>query len=950
MSSLLVSHPSHARRGAALIITLVVLVLMSIMVISLTDIMRTERGASHSHLEKARADMLAQIGTSKVIATLRKETADPNRNWISQPGQLVASDPATSTAKTVKEPAIPLSSGAPVNVGAGFTPAALRPAQLNVPTFEQGAGGTIPPHLITNLPDPANSTKAVPMPVRWIYVRQDGSEDSAEQPVLTNKANPIVGRYAYWTDDESSKVNYNLAWTRGADNPNPVSHPTKINLPTLFGSADPDAEKKAAAIHFYSPLAVQPPTIPKTTAAYRAFPRFFFQTPEDARQVERLQAGVDASLLATKFNVTHYNHDPDTTFFNEPRIILTTKPERAGWSYNGTDWVGTNGKPWPLGRPIFLNIAAKDTGTGQLHADLWEPFVNPDPAAMVYRIDPNKLADTIELLNAYLKRTDWPMASGSSLQAKYYAGKPERLTQLSLNIINYVRTKESAGEPITKLVVPVRGEQAPGGRFVMMEIATSANAYIGVTRTPKITEMGVWVKSTPSSTASDGKSATYQCKYKAEIHLPKNFGLASVDLTKLSIYTNGAESNIAATDVVIPNHTGAILAAGEYATVTKTASITVSPAARPSKTTLRFAIALASNINPGSRRRLDVTPLGTAADYNVDPVGVAESDIGSLEVDDPRVNSHRADWKQRSGNSFGTPNSISTIGMPQANVLPQQDTDAMGNITDISLYMPPPKGALGNETGFVLSAGELGYIHTGMESGAGAGVPWRTLRLQPNNYPGTTNAEGVRVPTAPIYPPDWAFMDLFTVPVDVPPDIPGKPRPRTVFAPRGTAIGGRVNMNAKPEPFHLDRVDPLAAVFEGATFDAADLSKKISNARARNIATAVYNRTLGKNVANVPDGKQYGYQNGYDSPGEVVEIAGVADEGEASEQLVREVANLITSRGNVFSVYTIGQALKQTPAGGLVVTGEQRQQSMIERYSDATNVRFRSIYFRDLTP
>src|SRR5688500_16149552 len=86
--------PSRSRRGAALIITLVVLVLLSIMVVSLTDIMRTERGASHAHLEKARAEMLAQIGTARVVATLRKETANSSRNWISQPGQLVASDPA----------------------------------------------------------------------------------------------------------------------------------------------------------------------------------------------------------------------------------------------------------------------------------------------------------------------------------------------------------------------------------------------------------------------------------------------------------------------------------------------------------------------------------------------------------------------------------------------------------------------------------------------------------------------------------------------------------------------------------------------------------------------------------------------------------------------------------------------------------------------------------------
>ena len=166
--------------GAALIVTLAVLVLMSIMIISLSDIMRIERGAARSHLEKARAEILASSGTAKVVARLRRETADAGRNWISQPGQLVASNTLTSSAKTVVAPAIPLSSGAPVDVTFAFATAVLRPAQLNVPTFEQGTVGAIPPHLITNLPDPANPTKAVPMAVRWIYVRQDGSEDLLE--------------------------------------------------------------------------------------------------------------------------------------------------------------------------------------------------------------------------------------------------------------------------------------------------------------------------------------------------------------------------------------------------------------------------------------------------------------------------------------------------------------------------------------------------------------------------------------------------------------------------------------------------------------------------------------------------------------------------------------------------------------------------------------------------
>lgn len=956
---------SHSQRhfrpsaGSALIITLAVLVLMSIMVISLSDIMRVERGSAHTHLEKARADMFAEMGTAKVVARLRKETTDTNRNWISMPGQIVASA-AGATSKTVVDPPIPLSSGLPVSVSSTFATPYLRPAELNVPTFDTANTGTdIPPHLISNQEDSANPGHAVSMQVRWIYVRKDGTEDLSEQPSLTDTANPIMGRYAYWTDDESCKVNYNLAWTRNAVNPNQPSHPTRINLPTIFGN-DPDAEGKANAIHFYDPTGVQPPPTDFTLSAYRNFQRFFFHTPEAARQVAQVHPGIDTALLAAKFNVTHYNHDPDTTFFNEPRIILTTQPERAGWTYNGSDWVGTNGKPWPDGVPSFINVGAVDPNSPNKHpyTNIWDPIT---------QVDANKLADVIDKLNAYIQRTDWPIASsGSSFQNKYYLGRPQRLTQLSLNIINYVRTKESTGDPDhladpngrgTQTVVPIRGEQLPGKRFVMMEVATSVNSYIGVTRTPRITEMGLWVDSTP--TKIEGSTYSYNARAKIEIYLPPNFGLAQLNLTQLSWYVglSGAgaalqsqapESQIIASttssnEVTLPTGRSlGVMLAGDYAVVTRklTVKFTGPRPTAASTIGLRFAI--------GIIRRLDVCPLGNPATCTLDPPGVTEDNMSSIEVDDPRVNSYKDDWKSGSypkgkNNSFGIANAAtSTVGKLPAGYSPKQDLDRNGFITDVSLVMPAPPGSAStakntlsyNPTGVMSSSGELGFIHTGMESTAGAGIPWRTLHLQPDNSQTL---------------PDWAFMDLFTVPADVPPDVTGKPSPRAIYAPHNTT-GGRVNMNAKPAPFDLDRKDPLAAVLEGATYNAKDLTQTLTASQARTIADAIYNRKLASS------GKQYGYQSGYDTPGEVIEMQGVADQGEESEQLVREIANLITARGGVFSVYTVGQALKQTPTGSLMVTGEQRQQAMIERYTtfDSTAntnvVHFRPVFFRSLTP
>ena len=73
------------------------------------------------------------------------------------------------------------------------------------------------------------------MPVRWIYLLQDGTmgylNTSQEFEPLTgsnsgdvSKENPIVGRLAWWTDDESCKINVNTASLPAAwDTPRTVS-------------------------------------------------------------------------------------------------------------------------------------------------------------------------------------------------------------------------------------------------------------------------------------------------------------------------------------------------------------------------------------------------------------------------------------------------------------------------------------------------------------------------------------------------------------------------------------------------------------------------------------------------------------------------------------------------------------------------------------------------------
>src|SRR6186713_2985379 len=99
MNSYPPSRP-HRSRGAALIITLFFIVIITVIVVGFMDSARVERMASSSHFERMRAAAFAREGIEHTIATLRRETYDPpkkaseplstfqsrTRNWISQPG------------------------------------------------------------------------------------------------------------------------------------------------------------------------------------------------------------------------------------------------------------------------------------------------------------------------------------------------------------------------------------------------------------------------------------------------------------------------------------------------------------------------------------------------------------------------------------------------------------------------------------------------------------------------------------------------------------------------------------------------------------------------------------------------------------------------------------------------------------------------------------------------
>ena len=124
---------------------------------------------------------------------------------------------------------------------------------------------------------------------------------------------------------------------------------------------------------------------------------------------------------------------------------------------------------------------------------------------------PNKLDAVVRMLMDYISRKNWPLSPGVSFKDKYYPGTADsdgRLGQIAVNIIDYVRAKESP----TQIIAPLRFAVGPANavgdnknKFTLHPKFTYGvdNSYQGICRAPYITEMGFWIEKEPSEPPTD---------------------------------------------------------------------------------------------------------------------------------------------------------------------------------------------------------------------------------------------------------------------------------------------------------------------------------------------------------------------------------------------------------------------------------------------------------------
>ena len=925
--------PPRSERGIALILTLAILVIATILVVGFVTSMRTERQATTSMANNASAAVLTSTAIDHAIAILDKNIPQPVRpglvsaaptNWIISPGLLTT---VTGTSGVTQ---IPLSSGP-----AGTIPETR--AELNVSKLT-GAGHTLLP-------------TADSLSVAWLPVLQDPS-------IGPSAANRISGRYAFWIDDESAKINLNTALGKpstldfsklspgvisvpGSQTSTfPLGHPSSVNLDVLGGPIDTASLESAIQLQRgLASLEAIKPHVPAGSA--------------------------DAFVDSNRFNITTSSTAPEFNVFGKSRLYFLRSVAGA------------------LGRPLFQFFRDAD-GPNYFPAE--ENLLAADRHSTYY---------TAAALSAYLNRSDWPGMPARSFVDKWSVGYTalwarREVDQVSWNLLSLggfssgAFTGQTASSNFFQLANASTNSEIgfvsvnrPNKDAVLGSL--SGKAIVPIYPVPLINEVSVVIL--PEFYTIAGGIGKYRLKVSLNVELwlppkfpPYDFQNSQITVGETYLYyratqttanANASQQDTKYVDLSTPPNDNGIrklwisnnvgtMNPGDYTQLSsqlplymKSPNVTgfsgSSAGSQDFELTGTISIDFKMRLfalfqqssggtNYGTKYSSQLIPVwdkrdpGTTAastswnpsppttpvvalnapiddpnDYieftfNLDPAQFGTSPqpyTRSLEIADPRMAGRATNWQPAASFADESTHDINTMGM-------------MNNATTAAAYDTQKLAFADIQDTFTSNRTSTGFLSI-LPIGMQRGIPGATLKFQPS----TSAAEL----------PDWLLLDLIA-PAPVSSNYPN--------AARMNATAGAINVNAKvtPVPGSLSRWQPL----QGLLFNMPGISGTTSPST---IVTNIINHTT--------SGVDFGAPGVYDYPGEVCEITGVADTGASDwdkEAIIRNLAGSMTTKSNVFSVWGVAQTVKKKPSNtaygtfeaGDIVTGEKRFQAIVERY------------------
>ena len=268
--------PLSKRLGSALVTTLVIVVLITVITVGYLASVMLESKTASSVLDQEKAYGIAVIGAHEAMSRVRDALGpwdDPYKNFaVTNPPFYWSLSPGRISRWSYTNVS-PLANFALFSESTGTNLVNLNRALSD---------GSYPIIGGTNPPD---------VSVKWANVLRDPTK-----PVGSNNA--IIGRYAFWVDSESAKINLNTAdgTAKYTTNSLGIGSPTEVSLQVLPQITLPEAQN-----------IVQ---IARTSN---------FQSPSE---ILRASGVAPAVFTNNVFSLTAYSRSPDLNVFGQPKMAL----------------------------------------------------------------------------------------------------------------------------------------------------------------------------------------------------------------------------------------------------------------------------------------------------------------------------------------------------------------------------------------------------------------------------------------------------------------------------------------------------------------------------------------------------------------------------------------------------------------------------------------------------
>ena len=508
------------RNGAALVIVLAILVICLGLIVAFLSRSGSEVKASVQEQMGGLANSLERTAISVVTTQINlAANQGSDTTWASQPGAVRSFQTDGTLSRIYKLFSSETMIADSFNLDLDLPPADWRDRSAVWVDLNEPLGGVYPildPSTfgtIVGLPVPSNYPAGVTgaqMPVRWLYVMEDGqivAPTGGDTSVTISEAsptNPIVGRIAFWTDDESSKVNINTAsageyWDtprsgteeertlagdqpRQREYPKYPGHPATVSLrPLLPGLTDEEIYAIAPGVvsgNNTAEVGSDGVLIPDDDRLYASYDEIYLTASRDVRPVD-LEV-----LRNARFVLTAHSRAPEVNLFNMPRVSM-----------------------WPVRENLLPNdrVSVYDRLLAFAATLDGEPyyFQRKDATSATSDISITRNEQLLAYLE-YLAGRPIP-GFGGSFQAKYGPDKSQIITEV-FDFIRSTNLEDGSLGDVTKSYTGVLSNEAGFGQVAPSRRTFNGVETQGVGRFPAISEVGLQFIATADPSIPDSNN------------------------------------------------------------------------------------------------------------------------------------------------------------------------------------------------------------------------------------------------------------------------------------------------------------------------------------------------------------------------------------------------------------------------------------------------------------